>query len=221
MTERQILVRGSGRAETAPDFAAITLTINAFDRSREDALADAAHRCGVLDDLLDGLGDALSNRMTASLRVAPRFTGKYDKRVHVGYDVRRSVLCEVRDFSVLGGLLRDAAAQALADADGPYWRIDDDNPVHDEVRRKATADARRRADAYAEGLSVRLGPVAWIAEPGLRRDGHGGSGGVPRAVSVDMPAPSAQGAVEQTVDVVVDRVATHSTVEVAFFIAEV
>ncbi len=221
MTERQILVRGSGRAEAAPDFATITLTINAFDRSREDALADAARRCGVLDDLLGDLGDALSNRITANIRVAPRFTGKYDKRVHVGYDVRRSVHCEVRDFSVLGDLLRDAAAQALADADGPYWRIDDVNPVHDEARRKATADALRRADAYAEGLSVRLGPVAWIAEPGLRKDGYGGSGGIPMPVAADMPAPSAQSEVEQTIDVVVDRVATHSTVEVAFFIAEV
>jgi len=83
MTDGKMLVRCSGRAETAPDFASITLTVSAFDQS----------------------------------------------------------CAEVRDFSVLGGLLRNAATQALADADGPYWRIDYSNPARDEARANAAAYA--------------------------------------------------------------------------------
>ena len=37
------------------------------------------------------------------------------------------------------------------------------------MRGLAAADARRRADAYAAALGLRVTGIAWVAEPGLRR----------------------------------------------------
>jgi uncharacterized protein YggE len=44
------------------------------------------------------------------------------------------------------------------------------NPAYDQARAAAAEDARRRAQSYATALGLSVGPVAWVAEPGLRRD---------------------------------------------------
>jgi uncharacterized protein YggE len=43
------------------------------------------------------------------------------------------------------------------------------NPAHDRARAAAAEDARRRAQSYAAALGLSVGPVAWVAEPGMRR----------------------------------------------------
>lgn len=219
---KQVLVRGVGRVEVAPDYAWISFDVRAHERSAEDALDSVARRCGDLDALLDGLGPAVSNRVTTSLSVAPHYRGPYDKRVQDGWNASRSISCEVRDLSVLGALLHDAVAAAKPEVGGPSWRLDDGNAAHDEARGEAAADARRRADAYAAALGLRLGGVAWLAEPGLRLT-RGGDYGGDIMVSAS-PAPMAQGRGEeesaQVVEVTAERISVSATVEAAFFLEE-
>ncbi len=70
-------------------------------------------------------------------------------------------------------------AEAGAEVTGPRWSLVPDNPAHEAARRAAASDARRRAEAYADALGLTLGPVAWVAEPGLRRPGPGDGYDVP------------------------------------------
>ena len=43
---------------------------------------------------------------------------------------------------------------------GPRWWIAPDNPARVEACRQAAAEAKRKAEAYADALGLRLGAVA-------------------------------------------------------------
>jgi uncharacterized protein YggE len=75
------------------------------------------------------------------------------------------------DTGSVGKLLAQAAARAEATVDGPRWEVAPGNPAQGEARRVAMADARRRADAYAEAAGVELGPIVEVAEVGAERTG--------------------------------------------------
>jgi uncharacterized protein YggE len=69
-------------------------------------------------------------------------------------------------------------ARAEAHVDGPWWSVDIDNPARLEACRRAAASARRRAEAYAEALGVRLGMLEGAAEPGVALPGPPPRGGL-------------------------------------------
>ena len=60
---------------------------------------------------------------------------------------------------------RRPAAAALP-ASPPFGPSPLDNPVRLEAARQAAADARRKAQAYAEGLGATLGQLVRLSEPG-------------------------------------------------------
>jgi uncharacterized protein YggE len=87
--------------------------------------------------------------------------------VREGWRASRTNIVEVSDLDALGPLMAGLVEAGAAVA-GPTWTLAPTNPAHEAARRAAAADARQRAQAYAEALGVELGPIAWIAEPGLR-----------------------------------------------------
>ncbi|MGH9292695.1 MAG: SIMPL domain-containing protein, partial [Acidimicrobiales bacterium] len=85
------------------------------------------------------------------------------------------------------------------------------------ARREAAADARRRAAEYATALGLELGPVAWIAEPGLRA-----GGGAPHRVGWSAVANFARASAAETdepVEIAPGEITVTAAVEVGFEIA--
>ncbi len=218
--EATILVRGSATVEVPPDYATVRIHVSERARTREKALERVAERASSVDQILDQLGDVVSNRVTASARiVAMRGGGRGDR----GFEASRSLVCEIRDPSVLGGLL-ERLADAESEFEGPGWRLDDSNPAFDDVRAQAAADARTKASSYARGVGQEVGRLRWLTEPGLRiGDGPDRSFGVPAPVP-PAAAPAAAGrrgrggdvGEEPLLDVVVENITIRATVEAAF-----
>jgi uncharacterized protein YggE len=85
----------------------------------------------------------------------------------VGYDASNQVTVKVRDLRKLGDALDAFVATAGANnLQGVSFDFNDPAPIMDEARRKAVADARRKAALYAEGAGVKLGPIQSISEGG-------------------------------------------------------
>ena len=61
------------------------------------------------------------------------------------------------DPELIGQLIAQTTEDLAARIEGPRWLISLDNPVRLEAARQAAADARRKAQAYAEGVSAKLG----------------------------------------------------------------
>jgi len=92
------------------------------------------------------------------------------------------------------------------------WEVDKTNPAHDHARRAAALDAERRASTYAEAVGLRLGPLKWLAEPGLRSD-------------ASSPVPAGAGArffhveaamSDEAMDITPDEITIQAVVEACF-----
>jgi uncharacterized protein YggE len=85
------------------------------------------------------------------------------------------------------------------------------NPAYDQARRVAAEDARHRAESYAEALGLMVGPVAWVAEPGMRSEPR-----PPVPIARMAAAPlAAAGAASEAAEPTEDLSPSEMTIEVA------
>ncbi|MGY3436507.1 MULTISPECIES: SIMPL domain-containing protein [unclassified Marinovum] len=84
----------------------------------------------------------------------------------VGFNARNDMSIRLRNLEGIGeviGLLVTDGANRLY---GISFGLRDMDPLQNEARRRAVADAGARAQLYAQAAGVRLGPVQQISEPG-------------------------------------------------------
>jgi uncharacterized protein len=74
------------------------------------------------------------------------------------------VVVRVGDASVVGELIAGAVDRG-AQVSGPAWTIATNNPARVEACKEAALDARRRAQAYADALGVRVGALVAVRDP--------------------------------------------------------
>ena len=214
--EREIVVRGVGHVRALPDRASVRVVIDGEAAERESAFAAAADVAGAVDQVLAETRDAIGRVVTAALVVQPKTRWKKGESVRTGWSASRTSVVEVLDLDELGGLLARLAAAGGA-LYGPSWGLDAGHAGYGEARRRAAADARTRAEAYAEALGVALGPVAWVAEPGLRPAGAESWHGAAPEMAV-AAASSGVGGGEETIDVTPQEMTIVASVEVGFAI---
>jgi uncharacterized protein len=168
--EREIVVRGTGEARTLPDLAGLRVEVSAEHRDQDQAYQGRTDLAAAVDAVLGEHADDISRSTIASLSVQPKLRWQHGKQVRDGWRASRTNIVEVSGLDALGPLMA-GLVEAGAAVTGPEWSLAPTNPAHGEARRAAAEDARQRATAYAEALDVGLGPIAWIAEPGLRGGG--------------------------------------------------
>jgi uncharacterized protein YggE len=159
---------GRGTARAAPDAALLSLEVWAELDTPEAALDEVARRTEVLQGVLDRAGVDAAARSTAGVSLSERWDYRHDEHVFVGYRASTVVSARIEDLAVLGAVISESTREAQARPHGPSWQIDPDNPARVEACRVAAEDARRKAEAYARALGLRLGAVLSIREPGAR-----------------------------------------------------
>lgn len=162
-----IQVTGEGTATARPDRATIQAGVVTQAATASEAL-DANSRA--MDRMLAVLREhGLEGRdlQTVQFNIHPVYErerpGVRGPEV-VGYRVTNQVGVRVRELRRLGEVL-DAVVRAGANVmSGIRFEVSDRDEVLDHARRRAMADARRRATVYAQEAGVRLGPVVAIQE---------------------------------------------------------
>ena len=205
------MVRGDSEVRVLPDRASVRVVVDGDGQERDDAYAAAASFATAVDVVLASAGDAISRVTTAALVVQPKTRWKKGESVRTGWRASRTSIVEIVALEQLGELVAKLAA-AGASLFGPSWELDLDHEVRNEARRRAVVDARARAEAYAHGLGLALGPVAWVSEPGLRRSDPGG----PVAVTYAAARAAMAGAPDETIDASPEEITVRASVEVAF-----
>jgi uncharacterized protein len=165
-----ITVHGFATVPGTPDEAVVSFELKALLPTSEEAYADVAERSRRFDALCDSLGVAGSARSTLGISV--REEREHDGREwrHRGYVASSRVLLRMADSRLVATLLKDAVESVQAQVAGPWWQVAKTNPARTEACRQAAAEARRKAEAYAEALGIRLGMIVEVREPEWR--GH-------------------------------------------------
>jgi uncharacterized protein YggE len=167
--EREIVVRGTGEARALPDQASLRVEVTADHQTQEEAHDARTKLAASVDELLGRHADAIARTTIASLLVQPRTRWHRGEDIRSGWRASRTSFVDVVTLDALGEIMA-GLVDAGAAVQGPQWSMAPTNPAYDQARAAAAQDARRRAQSYAAALGLSVGPVAWVAEPGLRRD---------------------------------------------------
>ncbi len=167
---RSIRVQGTGGIDARPDQAVILAAV-VDQQARAGAALEANSQ--EMRRVLQKLGEfavAEADIRTRNFSVTPIFerrqSGTATPRI-IGYRVVNQIEVKVRELARLGAML-DALVAAGADrTDGIRFSIKEPAPLADKARRRAMADARRKAELYAEAAGVGVGRVLEIAEQGV------------------------------------------------------
>jgi uncharacterized protein YggE len=171
--EGTITVRGEAVVPAEPDELRLRLIVSAVRPQQADALEDVTARSHALDSLLDELDVPKPMRTTSGLSIREKrewvteatAEGTHRERsVHRGYEVHNSMLVRLDDPTIAGRLLEGAVERAQAHVEGPSWHVDGANPARIEACREAARDGRRKAEAYAGALGLRIGVVSSVSE---------------------------------------------------------
>jgi uncharacterized protein YggE len=163
---RYIEVNGEGRVVLVPDLAEVIAGVTSRAPSAAEAL-------GVNNALMEKILAALKNagindrdvstsRFSVNPYFAPRNTN--GPRKQEGYQVANQVKVRVRNLAGLGKLLDTIANSGANNVQGIRFSVDDPAASLDEARRRAVADAKRRAALLAEAAGTKLGAVIHIIE---------------------------------------------------------
>lgn len=165
MAGASVTARGEAVVPGKPDEGIWTVDVRALDATPDAALNAVGSRSSALEELLYELGVPKEMRSTTGVTVREEFDFVEGKQVHRGYRAQNLVTVRLRDASLAGRLIQGSIERAEASVRGPVWWIAPDNPARLEACRRAAVEARRKAEAYADALGLRLGPVAEVREP--------------------------------------------------------
>ena len=164
----RITVTGRGKAAARPDRLELAVEVTSLEPSADRALNVVAERSAALDRILDTAGVPEDSRTTTGVSVSEEHSWEDEREVFRGYRSRNRFLVRLSDPSPVGELMREATQQTKAKIQGPWWKVEPENEAWVEACGRAAADARRKAEAYAESLGLRLGQIVRVKEARAR-----------------------------------------------------
>ena len=163
-----VSVTGEGQVDIAPDMATLTLGVVSEATSAKTALDQNSTQLAAVIARLKETGIADRDVQTSGLSLGPRYDYGNSNGAPklVGYTATNMVSVRVRALDQLGGVLDSVVSDGANALNGLGFGLQDPGPATDEARRRAVADARHRAELYAQAAGVTLGAVLSIAEQG-------------------------------------------------------
>lgn len=169
-------VVGHGKVAAMPDVADINLGVVTEGNTAKDALRANSEAMATLHKLLKDRGVADKDVETTQLQVSPIYSqpngaqpatrgGEFIPKV-VGYRVVNAVEVTAREVTKLGDLLDAVVGAGANQVNGIAFRVEKAEELMDLARKRAVADARRKAELLATETKVVLGPPRQIVEAG-------------------------------------------------------
>ena len=164
---RTIRVSGQGKSSAAPDMATIQTGVVTQAKTAVEAME---LNNGSLEKIMADLKSmkiAERDIQTSQFSVQPVYErgdrGQRKPEIN-GYRVSNQLRIRVRKLPDLGKLLDALIRSGSNQMSGISFEVDDSTTVMNEARTKAIADARARAELYAEAAGVGVGKVMSIDE---------------------------------------------------------
>ncbi|HEY0921000.1 SIMPL domain-containing protein [Devosia sp.] len=167
-----ISIEGRGEVVAAPDTAVVNSGVTTQGATAREALDANTAAMGELINTLKGAGIEARDIQTSGFSVTPNYVYSDARDANgytlppkiVGYQVFNSVSVRVRDLPSLGTVLDKAVTVGANTINGVTFSVADPSALYDEARRQAFADARAKADLYADAAGLELDGIRSISE---------------------------------------------------------
>jgi uncharacterized protein YggE len=165
--ERTIRVTGAGQATAPPDMATVQTGVVTQAEKARDALDQNNAAMQRVMAALKSQKIADKDIQTSNFDVRPQYKrgprGQQQPEI-ANYRVSNQVRVRVRNLPELGQVLDALVGAGSNQIAGVSFSIDDPTGVLNQARTKAIADARSRAQLYAQAAGVGVGKVLSISE---------------------------------------------------------
>lgn len=162
-----ITVTGTGEVLVKPNLVRVNIGVVTQFESASAGVRRNNEAVEKLLGALDEYGIAESDIQTSNFSVAPQY--KYDRSGQaprlIGYRVTNQVRVAVRRIADLGALLDEVVTAGANQINDVTFAVNEAKSFEDTARRRAMADAHRKAALYAQEAGVRLGSVLRVEEP--------------------------------------------------------
>jgi uncharacterized protein YggE len=211
--EATIVATGNATESRSPDQAAVSLGVQAVGKTSAEA-QDALNKA--MEKVIRAVKDTQLAQLvvqTQGLSLQPEYedNGSRSRPPRIsGYRASNTINARTADVDKIGKLVDAGVAAGANQVWGISFSLKDSAAARHDAMVKATADARARAGAIAEGLGVRLGRVVHASSgnaqvrPFASRFSDGGFASASAGVSSAVPTPVEAGEVNVTADVTVE-----------------
>ena len=164
---RVISVTGEGKAAAPPDMAVIRTGVVTYRPTATEALSANNESMKKILEVLKTFNIASKDIQTSGFNVSPE--SKRDERGRtqpeiIGYRVTNQASVKVRNLDDLGKVLDSLVRAGSNQLSGVSFGLEDPTSILNQARNRAVADARSRAELYAQAAGVQLGKVLTISE---------------------------------------------------------
>ncbi len=160
-TLRTVSVAGEGRVTITPDLATLTFGVESGGTDLAAAQADNAARTQAVLDRLKSLGIAANDLQTTGYNIQPQYDR--DQKL-TGYRVVNAVRATVRDLKNVGPTIDGAVNAGANRVSGISFDAANKDDATRRAREAAVANARQKAEQYAQLTGTTLGGVTQVSE---------------------------------------------------------
>ena len=156
-----VAVVGQASEDAKPDVATISLSIEVEKPTVAEASNENARRAEAVVAGLKSAGIAAQDIATVGLSLYPVWDSQGQTRAVSAYQAINRIAVRVQPLDKAGALIAQAV-QNGADYQGLSFDVADREAREDALRAKAVENAAHRAELYAHGAAMKLGPLQAI-----------------------------------------------------------
>ena len=163
--DRLVTVGGEATIAVAPDTAIIRIGVTSQGKNaREASEANARQITAVLAAIkASGIDDR--DIQTSRLSLQPQYDPNKSGTARLtGFQVTNQLTVRIHDIGKLPDILDRAIAAGANEMSGIEFAVSQQSRLLDQARAEAVADARRKAELYAQAAGAKLGGVLQIAD---------------------------------------------------------
>ena len=153
----EIETQGTGEVERLADRAGLHVSFTAHARDRTGAVNALTNLIGKVEPALDRSGVQVRQRQLYVHDV-------WDGKRRSGAQATQTYILRITDLTALDDLVADLVVTEPASLNGPFWELADQEEATHQAQRDAVANARHRAEGYAEALNARLGALLRLSD---------------------------------------------------------
>ena len=149
---RTISVTGTGKVAVEPDMVMMSAGVITEAETAREALSENTAQTAAMIEALKAAGIEARDLQTSNVSISPVWSdrryqnnGNNEPPRIVAYQVRNTVSVRIRALETTGEILDTVVTEGGNQISGPHFGLIEPEPHQDEARKKAVADAHRKA----------------------------------------------------------------------------
>ena len=165
-----ITVTGNATIEATPDQAIVRLGISQPGTTAKEAQENANRIGQAILKAIGALNVPAARIQTSRLTISPQYSqqrpgGNEAPRI-TGYTANNSIAVTLDNLTLIGPVVDAGLASGANQLNGVQFQLKDDATAREQALKAAVSEARGKATAIAQALSVTLGPLQEASESG-------------------------------------------------------